>query len=59
MIDKGKLEKCIMEDYEQLVFEGYSVQEISYMGTCLIRFALDQTAATSVGLRPKLERGIE
>lgn len=58
MMDKGRLVKRITEDYEQLVFEGYSVQEISFMGTCLIRFALERRIATSAKLTPELEGAI-
>lgn len=58
MMDKGRLEKRTIQDYEQLVFEGYSVQEISFMGTCLIRLALVQKIATSAKLTPELEGAI-
>lgn len=58
MLDEGKLEKRITDDYEQLVFGGYSVQEISFMGTCLIRFALERKSATTVNLIPELEGAI-
>lgn len=56
MIDKGKLEKRITDEYEQLVFEGYSVQEICFMGTCLIRYALERKIATTANLIPDIER---
>lgn len=55
MIDKGKLKTRITDEYEQLVFEGYSVQDISFMGTCLIRFALERKIATTANLIPDLE----
>lgn len=58
MMDKGRLAKRTIEEYEQLVFEGYSVQEISYMGTCLIRLALERRVATSAKLVPELEGAI-
>lgn len=58
MMDKGKLLARITEEYENLVFQGYSVQEISYMGTCLIRLALERKIATAAKLKPELEGAI-
>jgi hypothetical protein len=58
MMDKGKLMKRSIEDYEELVFQGYSVQEISFMGTCLIRLALERRIATSAKLASELEGAI-
>jgi hypothetical protein len=55
MIDKDKLEIRIREYYEQLVFEGYSVKELAFMGTCLIRMAIERQPATTVNLIPHLE----
>lgn len=59
MIDKGKLFHRMSEEYEELVFQGYSVQEIAYMGTCLIRLALERKIATAAKLKPELEPGME
>lgn len=58
MMDKERLVKRITEDYEELVFQGYSVPEISFMGTCLIRLALVRRVATSAKLKPELEGAI-
>jgi len=58
MIDKGKLFDRINEEYETLVFQGYSVQEIAYMGTCLIRLAIMRKMVTKAELVPELEPGM-
>lgn len=42
MIDKAKIEKRIEEEYENFVFQGYSSEEIAYMGPCLQRWAIEQ-----------------
>lgn len=41
MISKAKLEKRILEEYENFVFQGYTRAEIAYMGTCLQRWAIE------------------
>lgn len=41
-MDRAKIEKRILEEYENFVFQGYSTQEISYMGTCLQRWAIEK-----------------
>lgn len=41
MIDREKLEKRILEEYENFVFQGYTTAEISYIGTCLQRWAIE------------------
>lgn len=41
MLDKAKIEKRILMEYDNFVFQGYSAEEISYMGTCLQRWAIE------------------
>ena len=42
MISKEKLEKRILQYYENFVFQGYTDAEIAYMGTCLQRFVIER-----------------
>jgi hypothetical protein len=42
MMDKEKIEKRILEEYDNFVFQGYSTEEISYMGKCLQRWAIEK-----------------
>lgn len=42
MISREKIEKRILEEYENFVFQGYSTEEIAYMGTCLQRWAIEK-----------------
>jgi len=42
MISREKVEKRILDEYENFVFQGYSAEEISYMGTCLQRWAIEK-----------------
>lgn len=44
MIDKAKLEKRILQEYENFVFQGYTDREISYMASCLARFVIEKRA---------------
>ena len=39
---KEKIEKRIREEYDELVFQGYTPEEIAYMGTCLQRWAIER-----------------
>ncbi len=42
MLKKATIEKRIKEEYDNFVFQGYTTAEISYMGTCLQKWALEQ-----------------
>ena len=39
---KARIEKIILEEYENFVSQVYSTEEISYMGTCLQRWAIEK-----------------
>ncbi|MCX9011763.1 MAG: hypothetical protein OIN66_11655 [Candidatus Methanoperedens sp.] len=54
MIDKAKIEKRILEEYENFVFQGYNTAEIAYMGTCLQRWAIERRAGPA-NLKPLKE----
>lgn len=41
-MDKEKIEKRILEEYDEFVFQGYSTEEIAFMGTCLQRWAIEK-----------------
>lgn len=41
-MDKAHIEKRILEEYDEFVFQGYSTEEIAYMGTCLQRWAIEK-----------------
>ncbi|CAG0950442.1 MAG: hypothetical protein OIN86_13555 [Candidatus Methanoperedens sp.] len=41
-MDKAKIEKRILEEYENFVFQGYTFEEIAYMGTCLQKWAIER-----------------
>ncbi|CAG0997204.1 hypothetical protein METP3_03042 [Methanosarcinales archaeon] len=42
MISREKIEKRIKEEYDELVFQGYTFEEIAYMGTCLQKWAIER-----------------
>lgn len=52
MMDKAKIEKRILEEYDEFVFQGYSTEEISYMGTCLQRWAIERRVGP-VNIKPE------
>lgn len=42
MISREKIEKRIKEEYDEFVFQGYTFEEIAYMGTCLQKWAIER-----------------
>lgn len=52
MIDKAKIEKRILEEYENFVFQGYTSEEIAYMGTLLQKWAIEKRAGPA-NIRPR------
>lgn len=51
---KSGIEKMILEEYENFVFQGYSTKEIAYMGTCLQRWAIEKRMGPA-NIKPYIE----